>query len=99
MFFELLRRSDRGIGNGKVGMGRSLRTIDSPLDLTDIVEVLGKPRAITSSDARLQASHGLGHRIENAAPRAHTLAPLVDRPGATEQPLEDDARVDLHRQR
>ena len=59
----------------------------------------GFPRAIARSDSGLHVLEILGDEIEKASVRAHARDPFFLTGATAEQLLEDDPRVDLHRER
>ncbi len=77
-----------------------LRLDDAPLDLADVVHVLGDACAITGSELQFQLVRTLHHRVEDAGVALQTGAALGwCRAVSAEHAFEYDARIDLHRQR
>ena len=99
VLFEIVRHADWRRGNGEVGRGVLLRALDPALDFAQVLEVRAQPHTVAGAEAVLQRGRRCRHRIENAALRAHPFQSFVERSGAAEQPLEDDAGIDLHGQR
>ena len=74
--------------------------LDTALDLADVGQVLIEPRPIGRRQRALQRRRFTEHRVEQAD-RLRRAAPCAARRrvAVAEQPLEDDLRVVLHRQR
>src|SRR5690606_14588526 len=73
--------------------------LETLLGLADVVEIIREPRAVARADVAREVGELLAYRIEDAAARLHALETLLGRAGPAEEPLEQSARVDLHRQR
>ncbi len=74
--------------------------LNPPLDLADVVEIVADPRAVARAEPVLaDALRLLRDRVENAAVFLLARQPLGRAAAIAEQALEDDARIDFHRQR
>ena len=88
-----------GRASGSSDGAALLDALNPPLDLTHGVDVVGDLRAIAGPSALLQPRQIRHHRVEDAAVLARLRQPLRRRAAVAEQPLEDDARIVLGRQR
>ena len=94
------RHADRPIEIRQRLVGRAgFRLLDAALDLADGLEILADPGAILGSELRLQARDVVAHRVEQAGPSPQRGAPIGRAAALAEQPLEDDARMRLGRER
>src|SRR5262245_45796109 len=76
-----------------------LHVLDAPLDLAHAVEVLAHAGGVARAESVLQLPDLADDRVENAPILGELPAALFSAEALSEQPLEDDARVGLHRQR
>src|SRR5688572_17484032 len=95
-----------GVGNaywclscGQLAAISRLGALDAAFDLPDVVEILRQSRAVTGAKISPQRSGLFTNHVENAAIAGTAYTPLLDRARFTEQPLEHDTWIDLHRQR
>ena len=98
VLFERLRNADRR-RERKLRRVARLGALDTPLDLAHVLEVVVEPPLVRRAHDTLQRTGLLDDGIENAAVLVQAPAAILGRPGTAEQPLERDARIDLHRQR
>src|SRR5688572_5191517 len=95
---ELLRDSRRQIELGDF-IARLRRELDATLDLTDLIGVLVDRSNIAGPELLAESPEFLDQRVEDALTLLHSLCANFGRGAAAEQPLEDDLRVQLHRER
>ena len=97
---ERLRDAHRPLQHlGQGGVGLRLGPPDAPLDFAHRVQVLRHARAVGGAERPLQPRHVLAHRVQDAAVVLQPDGALRLGASLPEQPLEDDARVVLHRER
>ena len=97
-----VRERNAGRLHGQRQLGCDIRVAghpDAPFDLTNAVEILVDRRAIVRAKRPLQVGRLLRDRVENAAVLPRSRGPRGGAASLTEHPLEDLARIDLHRQR
>ena len=101
VLFPVLRHADRHRRRLEQMIGAlALGLLDAPLDFADVLHVLAELGAIPRPEAALEIGHALSHRVEDARVLREARLPRGGRRAvAAEHPLEDDARVDLHRER
>src|SRR5215203_5422434 len=81
------------------GCVAQLGALNAALDLTDRIQILPDLEAIAGAQLALQPGHVRRHPIENAAALLQLGAPALGTASVAEQPLEDDTRIGLGRQR
>src|SRR5256885_2248549 len=69
------------------------------LDLADVVEIFGEPRAIARAELTLQPVDRCGNPVENALVLAAPFSTLLRCRADAKQLIEHDARIAHHRQR
>ena len=100
VILERLRHADRRLRHhGDLGAGTTLGLLDAALGAAHVLEVLVEARAIRWPDRAGQIRQVRGDDVEHAPVGPQAGQPLVLGALPPEHPLEDDARVDLHRQR
>ena len=94
------RNADRRVGHGLLGFRVLLRLLDALLDFADVVEIVAEAGAVPGAQAsaadRTTSCLTESRMLRLSCIRARRCAL---RAGPAEHPLEDDARVDFHRQR
>jgi hypothetical protein len=91
--------ADRRVRHRQQRVSLLLGTLDSPLDLTNVIQVLVEANTIGGPQPRLHVAEIAGHEIQQTAVSLHPRQTIIASRTAAEQTLEDGARVDLHRQR
>ena len=86
-----LRERRRGVG--------LLGALNPALDGPDRLQVLVDRRAVLDADAALEPVNGIGHGVEDAAVGLHLGEPRLYAAAVAEEPLEDDPRIALVRER
>src|SRR5262245_43924628 len=79
--------------------GVAHRNLDSPLDFAHVVDVRVELRAVACSEILLEGAELARHRIEDAGVLPPAGQSLLGTCAIAEQPLEDDAGIDLRRER
>src|SRR5438093_13506565 len=69
--------------------------MDSPLDLTNVLEVGVEPRPIARTEILLENRKLTRHRVENACVLFSSGKPLFGAGSIAEQSLEGDTRIDF----
>jgi hypothetical protein len=97
--FEPVGNANRRARHRNLRLAMLLGALDPPLDLPDALEVIAESGAIARTQTALQAPGALGDRVENAAVLLDAGRPFSRVAAPAEDPVEDDPRVDLDRER
>src|SRR5215471_5139491 len=75
-----------------------LGKLNASFDFADRVEILGYTVAVVRTQIALQPPHLSGDRVQDAALLLNALQPFLSCRAVAEEVIEDDARIDFHRQ-
>ena len=73
--------------------------LQAALDFADVLQIVAQPGAIARAEVVLETRNLARDLVENAAIFLNARLALFRRAAIAEKPLEDHARIDLHRQR
>src|ERR1019366_7852830 len=76
VILERLGNSHRSFRNIQLGRGLLRRLLNTPLDFTDVIQILTQASAVARIELALQPRYLIGYRIENAAVLLLTRKPL-----------------------
>ncbi len=96
VLLERLGHAHRCVRHGQQRFRLLLGTLDSPLDLAHVIQILVEAHTVAGADARLQVAEIVGDEVQQAAVGLHPRQTTFARPAAAKQPLEHDPRVDFH---
>jgi hypothetical protein len=96
---ESIRHTRRPFERRQFGAVTRFDALDASLHFTHRVEVIRHDSAIARAERGLQLREVRHDRVENALVALRLRDPLLLRPAISKQPLEDDARIVLGRQR
>ena len=99
VLFERLRHANRRVRHDDARRRLLLRLLDPLLDLADVVEIVVQPGFVLRRRDPLQVFDVLAEPSRGCSCRSASAPAAARRAGAAEEPLEGDARIDLHRQR
>ncbi len=99
MLLERRRHTGGQFRNGQIVWHALFSALNPPLDLAHVIEILRQAATIIRRQIFLQRRHLPHHRVEEAARLLPSRAAFGIRAASSEQFLEDQPRVVLHRQR